>query len=285
MRARASPLYGGVMKRFPARVAIAILLAGLGAGAQAQGQPAAPKATLGSVTVSGVAHPVEKSYRRMVAGMDLFERMHGLAPNAPLRFKLLPRKRGTNMDDVLLEVVGTTFSYRVPVAADKTFVLSRDAKALAENAVVSPNRKQLTMTWRVDIRTPGLPPGTRRLGDLRLECLVGLEAGLVSNTNPLTQAISDLLTSPARYCGKQQARYLFFADRPVFSVTLVSGARREVLPIDELYASASDDPGLKDDLPFCDCEVMLDRTYFMPLGDASWPDDTLVVFDFMQDAP
>jgi hypothetical protein len=260
------------------RVVCAIAWAFACAAAMAQ-------ATLGSVTVSGVGHPVEKSYRKMVDGMQLFERMHALAPNAPLRFKLLPRKRGTNMDDVLLEVVGTTFSYRVPLAPDKTFTLTRDAKALAENAVVSPNRKQLTMTWRVDIRTPGLPPGTRRLGDLRLECLVGIEAGLVSNTNPLTQAIADLLTSPTRYCGKQPARYLFFADRPIFSVTLVHGARREVLAIDELYASASDDDGLKDDLPFCDCEVMLDRTYFMPLGDTSWPDDTLVVFDFMQDTP
>lgn len=264
------------MKRLLCIVTAGLACASAGALAQA---------TLGSVTVSGVGHPVEKSYRKMVDGMLLFDRMRAHAPNAQLRFKLLPRKPGTNMDDVLLEVVGNTFSYRVPVAADKTFTLERDAKALAENAVVSPNRKQLTMTWRVDIRTPGLPPGTRRLGDLRLECLVGIEASLVSNTNPLTQAISDLLTSPSRYCGKNPARYLYFADRPIFAVTLVNGARREVLAIDELYASASDDPGLKADMPFCDCEVMLDRTYFLPLGDASWPDDTLVVFDYMQDAP
>jgi hypothetical protein len=173
----------------------------------------------------------------------------------------------------------------VPLARDRTFTIARDPRALAEDAVVSPNRKQLTMTWRVDIRTPGLPPNSRRLGDLRLECLVGIESGLVSNTNPLTQFISDLMTSPTRYCGQKNSKYLFFADHPVFSVELVSGARREVLGIDQLYAKAVDDPGLKDDLPFCDCEVMLDRTYFLPLGDTSWPDDTLVVFDFMEDPP
>ena len=66
------------------------------------------------------------------------------------------------------------------------------------------------------------------------------------------------------------------ADRPVFGVTLVSGSRREALAIDRLYASASDDPGLAADLPYCDCEVLLDRTYFLPLGDATWPDDTRV---------
>ncbi|HUR90507.1 MAG TPA: hypothetical protein VMZ74_15590 [Ramlibacter sp.] len=268
------------MKRLTCGTAVLALAVGVAA----QTAPP-PKASLGSVTVSGVGHPVEKSYRKMVDGMDLFERMHSLAPNAPLRFKLLPRKRGTNMDDVQLEVVGRTFSYPVPIAPDRTFTLTRDAKALAEDAVVSPNRKQLTMTWRVDIRTPGLPPDTRRLGDQRLECLVGIQASLVSNTNPLTQFISDLMTSPTRYCGQKNSKYLLFADKPVFSVTLVSGARRETLPVDQLYAKAIDDPGLKDDLPFCDCEVMLDRTYFLPLGDASWPDDTLVMFEFMEDTP
>lgn len=244
----------------------------------------APAKQLGSVTVTGMAHPVEKSYRRMVEGMDLFERMHALAPNAQLRYKLLPRKRGTNMDDIQLEVVGNTFSTRVPVAPDRTFTLPRDPTAWAENAAVLPNRRELTMTWRTEIRTPGLPPGTRRLGDLRLECLVGIQAGLVSNTSSkLMQQLSGLLTDPFRYCGQKYARYLFFADRPVFSVTLVAGNRREVLPIDALYASASDDPGLPQDLPFCDCEVLVDRTYFLPLGDKSWPDDTLVQFEYMED--
>ena len=254
------------------------------AGVLAQ-QPPANRPTLPPVTVKAVGNPVEKSYRKMVAGMDLFERMHALAPDAPLRFRLLPRKPNTNMMDIELEVIGTTFSQAVPIAPDRTFTLTRDPKAIAEDAVVSPNRRQLSMTWRTDIRTPGLPPNARRLGDLRLECMVGIEAGLVSNSNPLTEKLSALFTSPTGYCGRKDAKYLFFADRPIFSVTLVAGARREVLAIDQLYAEASDDTGLKADLPFCDCEVLLDRTYFLPLGDASWPDDTLVKFDFMEDAP
>jgi hypothetical protein len=244
------------------------------------------KSELGAVTVTGLANPVEKSYRRMVEGMDLFERMHALAPDAQLRFKLLPRKRGTNMDDIQLEVVGNSFTYRVPIAPDRTFTLARDAKAWAEDAMVSPNRRKLSMTWRTEIRTPGLPANTRRLGDLRLECLVGIEAGLVSNTSStVMQRLSRLLTDPFRYCGQKNAQYLFFADRPIFGVTLVAGNRREVLAIDQLYASASDDPGLPQDLPFCDCEVLLDRTYFLPLGDKSWPDDTLVEFEYMEDSP
>lgn len=247
---------------------------------------AQPRPSLGSVTVSGVGHPVEKSYRRMVEGMDLFEQQHALAPNAQLRFKLLPRKRATDMNAIDLEVVGNTFSYRVPIAADRTFTLTRDPKAWAEDAVVSPNRKHLSMTWRTEIRTPGLPPDTRRLGDMRLECMVGIRAGLVSNTSSVLMAkLSALLTDPFRYCGHENSQYLFFAERPVFAVTLTAGNRREVLPVDQLYAGASDDPGLPQDLPFCDCEVMLDRTYFLPLGDRSWPDDTLISFEYMEDRP
>lgn len=252
--------------------------------AAAFGQQVAKK-PLPPVTVTGLGNPVEKSYRSMLDGAVLFERMHSLAPNAPLRFKLLPRKAGTNMRDVELEVIGSSFSYPVEVADDQTFALKRDEKALREDAVVSPNRRQLSMTWRTEIRSPGVPEGMRRLGDLRLECLVGIEAGLVSNSNAFTDMVSNLFRSPTSYCGRKDAKYLFFAQKPIFGVTLVAGARRESLAINRLYAEASDDPGLKADMPFCDCEVMLDRTYYLPLGDPSWPDDTLVQFDYMEDAP
>lgn len=262
--------------------ALAIALAAACSTAVAQGKPQ----VLPEVTVTGTSSdPVEKSYRKMVHGMDYFERARAaMAPDASLRFRLLPRKPGTDMDRIVLEVIGSTFAYEVPIAADRTFVLPRDPKALRENAVVSPNRKRLSMTWRTEIRTPGWPANTRRLGDLRLECLVGMEADLVSNNGPIAR-IADLFTDNQRYCEREEAKYLFFAERPLFSVTLVDGARREVLPIDQLYAMASDDPGLEHDLPFCDCEVLVDRTYFLPLGDPSWPHDTRVEFEYMDDRP
>jgi hypothetical protein len=245
-----------------------------------------PRQDLPPVTVTGKAAPsVEKSFRKMMQGMAYFEKMRPvLAPGATLRFKLLPRRPNTDMDHILLEVIGTTFDHEVPIAPDHSFVLRPDAKAMQENAIVTPNRRRLSMTWRTEIRTPGWPAGTRRLGDLRLECLVGLEADLVSNSNPLGR-LADLFTDKQSYCNKKEAKYLFFAERPLFSVTLVAGDRREVLPIDQLYAGASDDPGLKSDLPYCDCEVLVDRTYFLPLGDRRWPDDTRVEFEYMDEAP
>lgn len=245
-----------------------------------------PGVALPPVKITGTAlDAVEKSYRKMVQGMDHFEQARAAtAPRASLRFRLLPRKAGTDMDHIRLDVVGSTFTYQVPIAPDHTFVLERNRRALEEDAVVSPNRKRLSMTWRAEIRTPGWPAGSRRLGDLRLECEVGLVAGLVSNSNPLGR-IADLFVDPRSYCARKDPKYLYFAERPLFSVTLVAGARREALPIDMLYAMASEDPNLKDELPYCDCEVLVDRTYFLPLGDRSWPDDTRVEFDYMDDRP
>ena len=95
----------------------------------------------------------------------------------------------------------------------------------------------------------------------------------------MAQAVLD---GPA-YCDKNAPRYLFFADRPLFSVALVDGQRRRVLAIDKLYAAASETPGLNEDLPYCDCEVLVDRAYELPLGDRSWSDDTLVEFEYLDD--
>lgn len=262
-------------------VHIALVAACAASGAQER-----PRQAPQQITITGTSRPaVEKSYRKMVQGMDYFESARStIAPDASLRFKLLPRKPGTDMERIVLEVIGPRFSYAVPIAPDHTFVLERDVVAMEDDAAVLTNRKRLSMTWRTEIRTPGLPPHIRRLGDLRLECEVGLEADLVSNSSPIGR-VFDLFTDSKGYCDRKETMYLYFAERPIFSVTLVAGARREVLPIDRLYAMASDDPGLKEDLPYCDCEMLVDRTYFLPLGDHSWPDDTRVEFEYMDDHP
>ncbi|MES2413542.1 MAG: hypothetical protein V4614_07045 [Pseudomonadota bacterium] len=257
----------------------------LGSAQVALAQDSKGSAALPSVTVAakGNRDPVEKSYRKMISGVDLFEKMRAAAaPNSTLRFKLLPRRQETDMDNIVVEVLGDTVSFLVPVTPDHTFALPRDAKALGENAVVQPNRRSQTMTWRTEIRTPGLPPHTRRLGDLRLECEVGMEAGLVSNDRSIIGRIASSIADIG-YCTRGDTRYLFFAERPLFGVTLIAGPRREALPVDRLYAAASVDKNLREDLPYCDCQVLLDRTYFLPLGDKNWPDGTLVEFDYMDD--
>ena len=235
-----------------------------------------------AVVIKAVRDPVTKSYRRMIEGAELFEKRRSeLAPAAVLRFKLVPRKSDARLEGVELEVAGESVSMPVRIFPDRTFTIERNRAALKENARVMPNRKAGTITWRADVRTPGLPHDTRRLGDLRLECEVGMQAGLISNyPSGFWGWLDGIISMNASYCQRAAPRYLFFAERPIFSVALVHGARREVLSVDMLYGGAVRDPDWKNDR-HCDCEALFDRVYFAPLGDMSWPDDTLVEFEYM----
>jgi len=107
-----------------------------------------------AVVVTAVRDPVKKSYKKMIDGAALFEERKHLAPDAALRFKLIPRQADTRMEGVELEVAGDSIAIPLRVAPDQTFTIERNRTALKENAQVMPNRKAGTMTWRADVRTP-----------------------------------------------------------------------------------------------------------------------------------
>ena len=265
------------MISFPLRC-LSCLAFAAACGAPALAQTAAP---IPSVTVSSTRDPVDKSYRKMIKGMDRFEREHALAPAAALRFRLLPRLSSAKMTGITLRVAGDNVTLPVPVAEDNSFVLPRNEQALREDAAVLANRKTNSMTWRVSVQSPGLPDGVRRLGDLRLECKVGMDAGLISNSAPIFGWLSNMLTDTDKVCSDPQGNYLFFAERPIYGVTLRSGERSLALPFKMLYAAGDQ---TAETLPYCDCQVLLDRSYYAPIWDPSWPDDTLVEFDYIDAA-
>jgi hypothetical protein len=269
---------GVVVRRLLVFVLTPVL--GLGCALSAQAQTSEPP--MQTVIVKNTRDPVDKSYRKMVKGMDRFEREHALAPQAALRFRLLPRLPNADMTGITLRIAGDTVSQPITVAPDNSFALTRNAQLLREDAAVLANRKTASMTWRASIMSPGVPEGKRRLGDLRLECKVGMDAGLVSNTSPMFAWLSDALTSTEAVCGQPEGNYVFFTERPLFSVTLRAGDRSEVLPFKMLYAGGGKHP---EELPYCDCQVLLDRSYYAPIWDASWPDDTLVEFEYMDESP
>jgi hypothetical protein len=238
---------------------------------------------LTKVDVSFTRNPVDKSFRQMVEGMDLFEKNHFMAPQATLRFRLLPRQPDVDMKGIVLKVLGQTTAINIALAADNSFALPRDALALAEDASVMTNRKANSMTWRAMIRSPGLPENTRRLGDVRLECMVGIVAGLLSYEPGTAQEREQLLRLSKHGCNWTRSTYLLFAERPLFNVTLRDGSRTETLAFDKLYAG-----GIERDAAFlaeCDCQALQDRTYFAPMDDTSWSDDALIEFEYMDDAP
>jgi len=235
-----------------------------------------------SVTVPATRDPVDKSYRKMIAGMDIFERHRALAPQATLRFQLLPRLASTRLDGIALRVAGDTVSLPVAVAPDHTFTLERNAQALKEDAALIASSKTSSLTWRAQVRSPNVPEGMRRLGDLRLECLVGVEAGLLSNNAHLFAWLSDWLTSAESVCNAPDGNYLFFADGPVSSITLFDGNLSANLPPTALHAGGSQTDAT---LPYCDCQVLLERAYYAPIWDPRWSDETLLSFTYQPLSP
>ncbi|WP_207221267.1 hypothetical protein [Pseudoduganella lutea] len=265
------------------RTLVFLALFGMGGTLAAPPVPQSVAPPVPSVAVTATRDPVDKSYRRMLRGMDRFAReAPALAPDASLRFRLLPRLPETRMEGIEMKVVGDTLALPVPVGADNGFTLDRNERAWREDAALVANRRTASMTWRADVRSPGVPEGMRRLGDLRLECRVGMEAELVSNNAHLFAWLGDLLANPDKVCEDPDGRYLFFTERPVFAVTLHAHGRSTPAPLRFLYAGGRVQGP---DLPYCDCQVLLDRSYHAPIWDRAWPDETLLSFEGMDDPP
>lgn len=224
----------------------------------------------------------ERSYAGVLKGIEAFARYHALAPQAVLGFRLYPRRaQADHVPGLALAIVdGDT---RVPIALDAAAGFSVPVRPdlSGPSAVLRTNQPAGSYAWRPDVRTPGLPPNVRRLGDLRLQCKVDLSAGLMDV--PQSRANQALLASgAAQACDYRKAFYPVFADRPVFEVTLVSGSRRQaLLTLDSLYGLGAS----PDRLPLLDWAHLRERVVRLPLHDSSWPDDTQVVFDYMELQP
>lgn len=209
------------------------------------------------VTVAGSRDPDWKPYRKMLDGIDAFDHYHSLAPQAQLKFILRPQQPRLTASDLKLRIVGDTVNIEVPIAADLTFSVPRDESAAKDDADLRLSTKKGLFRWRPDIHTAGIPVGTRRLGDLRLECEVRwavdkFDASLIKLA---------YLVPLGGVCHTSRSRVFYSSDAPLTGATLVSGSRRERLPAERLDA--------KDH-----------ARYAPPLHDPSWPDDTLVEFEF-----
>jgi hypothetical protein len=211
--------------------------------------------------------------------MKVFDESRAKAPQAVMRFKVFPRHNEAVMPGLTLTLWSKSVKRAIPVAADGTFVVDLDPVAQEENAFVVSNRPDNSLAWRADIRTPGLPPNTRRLGDLRLECKVdaaGTGADLATSVKPPAfWAIAATVDDP---CLVKPVLYAWFADEPVFSVTLVSGSRRHTLPCISVYGCHTSPIWNYMDWH----DHLRDRLFWVPMWDTSWSDDAAVVLEPMR---
>ncbi|NRR30205.1 hypothetical protein HSX11_08380 [Oxalobacteraceae bacterium] len=275
------------MKDFnPCALLLATLLCYLSPGASAADQD---RAAGPAVADAGTATPTvevtavrddrdEKSYRKILDGMDVFEKNRQLAPGAALRFKVLPRQPGVDLQGLVLQLRGEHTKIAIPVNADMSFSLPRDPVAAQDDAIVASNRKSKSLTWRAEIRSPGMPAKTRRLGDLLLECKVGMVADLVAY---VPTPINVLITKLPDPCRSLSINMFYFTERPLFSVTLSHGTRRLVLPAAQLHG-----PDMPVLTSLQDWYFLRDRAFMMqfkPLYEQGWPDDTMLEFDYMDE--
>jgi hypothetical protein len=146
------------------------------APAPAPAQDAAPGAGHeGVVRVNAVKNPEMHAYRAIVAGLDMFDDQHALAPAAPrLLFKVTARN-GTPLPSPLptAKLTADDFDLALPIDdASALFTVPRNQQAWDSKAELRLSRKRKEVKVMPWVRTPGLLDNQRRLGDIRLECKV-----------------------------------------------------------------------------------------------------------------
>ncbi|NVE00093.1 hypothetical protein [Massilia sp. BJB1822] len=241
--------------------------------------PAAADTAVPSVAVHGaVPDRDEKSYRAMLAAMEVFDQNRSLAPGASLRFMVLPRQADVAMDGLVLQIVGEHTKVPVPLESNYSFVLPRNADAAQDGAVVRFNRQAKSLAWRADIRSPGVPSKARRLGDLLLECKVAMVGDLVAYVHhPINMMIAKLQDP----CRTLPINMFYFAERALFSITLTDGGRRSIMPAAMLYGPAAPMMPSQEDWIFLRERVFMVK--FKSLYEKGWTDDTLLQFEYMDD--
>ena len=267
------------MRMRSALIILALLFSAAHAATPSAAAASAPAEQQVEVTAQLPGARDEKTLSQLLSARDAFERHHALAPEATLAFRLYARLDPKDLARLRLFLVDGRQRTEVPLDDHQRFALAPDwARAAADRGVLlQTNLPDGAVAWKVDVRTPGIADDRRRLGDLRLECEADTFHGNLQRG--LRTPVSAILDASDELCRLDDAE-VWFAERPIFGVTLVDGTRRRTLPYGYLHGST----GTMALAPLFDWPYALrDRAYFLPLEDSSWPDDTTVVFDAMDD--
>ena len=252
----------------------------LPAGASAPGSDSEPEARLGRVELQGESTLARerKTLAQLFKAEALFAKHHALAPAAALRFKVYARTQADRAPAMQLDLVTAGGRQPVVLDAEDRFDVDPAWRALDEGTEIRSRLADGRVTWRPDIRSPGVPAGERRLGDLRLQCRVGFESGVARGLSPLSRLLA--LALPRDGCTTRGRSVSSFADAPIFAVTLVHGSQRLTLSALNLHG-LRDRYGERYDWGYS----LRERMFRLPMGDERWPDDTRVVFETMDDPP
>ena len=207
------------------------------------------------IKVNALRDPEVRKYVAIVAGLDAFDRYHGMAPRvASLRFRVAPRD-GTGMAALPSARLGGENGFDLPltVDADGMFTVPRSAAALDANSELVLNQRRRAFRVKPVVRSPGLPDNVRRLGDLRLECRV--EVAIIKEEIPLWVVLAaNTLLRTRDWCGfmiEGKSGFSFKHDKRLQAAVLVDGNRSALLETEG-------------------------KRFRVPLGDTRWSDDALI---------
>ncbi len=193
-------------------------------------------------------------YSVLAAGLDLFDSAAPRhAPGSSLRFKAPHGDSAPAPLTVDLALKGGRVS--LLNGDGDSFTLPRDENARSERPDIVTNighRRDHEVFPIVEVRTPGLPHNVLRLGDLRLACAVQLELfkSHMLKIRALFGVMGMFGVSPCTESGLAHESPGMFD-----SVTLSAGTRSDVKTLPKPSGE-----------------------YDAPLGDKTWPDDTLIEF-------
>ena len=214
-----------------------------------------------SVFVAGSKDPDWKPYKAFLQGMKVFDEKQQLAPAAQLRFVLRPRTGEASVGGVTMSIEDDDgVKIAVPVGVDGSFQLPRSEEAASSNAEIMLSKKRNTLSWRPAIHSPGVPDNARRMGDLRLECFVRWsieQADLLAFFRASINALGGPCTSAA-------IKVDYISVNPLANIYLDSGQRHEKLDAKWIEGNG--------------------HIYLPPVHDLSWPDDTLIRFEYRDGA-
>lgn len=216
---------------------------------------AQPQDTFTSVTVAAIRDPDWKRYPAFSAGVAFFDAERRTAPGAALRFRLLTRDGARPPGQLHLRIATDTQSAPVDVGPDGRFDLPHLAWALEDNAELLSDQRRGSTRWHPDIRSPAVPAGFRRLGDLRLECRVRwtIERAEVP---ALMRKVFDSAGGP---CVARDVLVDFFSDAPIGRIVVETPAGDRPLP--------------------CARAASGGRKYYPPINDQGLGDDVLLRFE------
>jgi len=190
---------------------------------------AADSINIGHRTDSDEIKPMAWRFQLLEKALSTFEkRAAEEAPGAKLTFRL-PKVDAAEAGNQV-EIVGADHHVPLPMPSNTSFSLKRGTLAEDDDSMVVVNRNFPKGEFNhplVQVRSPGLPDGVRRMGDLRLACSVQMEMAK-SEGLKFRAALAAASLFGFKVCDKLEAAKVEEPSGKYDTVTIEDGTRRLV---------------------------------------------------------